>query len=201
MALKLISRIDHVHHLIAACLILVSTCEYIERRSSSHECSTLWSLFYILWIGGIRYKQQQQAAHETAGFFLFPLPSPSSLIGNYQEDYYQVMNMFNNTVSLFKRQVCFYLIIVKKASKLWNFNKDGKFGWNMYHITHILNFQLSILLGSLSPFTLNLNQIVFFSSHIPRTKDLWFSRISFENTRGKILNWITMDIFVPQLKG
>jgi hypothetical protein len=51
-----------------------------------------------------------------------------------------------------------------------------------------LNFQLSILLGSLSPFALNLNQIVFFSSHIPRTKDLSFSRISFENTRGEILN-------------
>ena len=66
----------------------------------------------------------------------------------------------------------------------------------MYHITHILNFQLSILLGSLSPFTLNFNQIVFFFSYIPRTKDLSFSRISNENTRGEILNWITMNIFV-----
>ena len=138
----------------------------------------------------------QQAAHETAGFFLFPLPSPSSLIGNYQEDYYQVMNMFNNTVSLFKRQVCFYFVLTKKATRFCNFNKDGKFGWNMYHITHILNFQLSILLGSLSPFTFYFNEIVFFSSHIPRTKDLSFSRISFENTRGEILNWITMNIFV-----
>ncbi len=101
-----------------------------------------------------------------------------------------------NTASQLWRQVCFYFWIAKEASKFWNFNKDGNFGSNMYHITVILNFQFSILLGSLSPFILNLNQIVFFSSHIPRTKDLWFSRTNFENTRGEILNWITTNIFV-----
>ena len=39
-----------------------------------------------------------------------------------------------------------------------------------------------------TPFLNPLCQIVLFSLYIPRAKDLCISRISFENTRGEILN-------------
>ena len=71
---------------------------------------------------------------------LFPVP-PHSLENN-QEDYYQVMNKMN-TASQLWRQICFYFWIAKKASKFLNFNKDGNFLSNMYHITVILkNFSI-----------------------------------------------------------
>ena len=176
---------------------LFDTSFYLQvHRTSIFFPWMLYPLITILYIVNRGNPLQAAAASSTWNGRILPLLSPSSLIGNYQGDYYQVMNKFNNTVSLFKRQAWFYLLLAKKASKFWNFNKDGSFGSNIYHITVVLNFKSSILLGSLSPSTLNINQIVFFSSHIPRTKDLSFSRISFENTRGEILNWITMDIFV-----